>query len=278
MHPSHPTYFASQHQQAPGPRNPPSRGQRAYSGYTALSPDRDDLIDNSAQGESYNHHSPQTPPSSSQFPHHPYGSMRGLYDVDTRPIAAAPYTTSGAYISEPSVPAGIAVPEALNMALGHYSINPYAPVTPGDFLPSPISPFMPSSPSTPYDLYASCSTHPFPSPSTYDPPRQAQYLHGMPATPPYHDPGSPSALSSDSSSAVHSSPEQRHTEARHACEHCSRTFTRQHDRRRHVESVHKNHTVECEKCHRTFTRLDSCQRHTDSGNCTPVPRRVRKRT
>ncbi|KAL1695033.1 hypothetical protein GGG16DRAFT_45895 [Schizophyllum commune] len=276
MHPSRPTYYSTQRQHGAGSRHASSRGPHAYGTYTALSPGaHDGLIDNSGQGKLYGNHPSQASSSPSQYPQPPYGGMQGLYDVDPRPMAASAsypsatsYTAPDHYIGGSSLPAGLAIPDPSTSTMGavspgSYNVNPYAPATHGDFLPSPISPFMPPTSSTPYDYYTSSSPHQYSPPSSYESAHQAHFPYGMPATTSYYDPGSPSALSSDGSSAVHSSPEQRSSE---------------HDRRRHIESVHKNHTVQCDKCLRTFTRLDSCQRHTDSGNCTPAPRRVRKRT
>ncbi|TRM70157.1 hypothetical protein BD626DRAFT_390578 [Schizophyllum amplum] len=286
MQPSRPVHRSNQRSHyGADPRHAGPRGQNVYSGYPSLSSGgHDDLIDNLGsrnQYVSYAGNPSQALPEPAQYAHAQYNSMRDFYGASMPSPIPAPttYQTRPAYAASStyadnrfSMPAGLAIPDSPTSAMDipSFDANPYAPASPEEFLPSYMSPASP----TTGGYYTDSSSYAYPSPSHLESSHQP---YGMPSAPLYYDSGSPSAFSSGSSSMA-PSPEQRSSEARHPCPHCSRTFTRQHDRRRHIDSVHENHTVECSVCHRTFTRLDSCQRHTDSGNCTPAPRSVRKRT
>lgn len=59
---------------------------------------------------------------------------------------------------------------------------------------------------------------------------------------------------------------------RFPCSHCSATFTRQHDRKRHHETLHLEHppVYRCQYCGKEFARGDSLKRHVDGG-CDKMP-------
>ncbi|EJD52577.1 hypothetical protein AURDEDRAFT_55751 [Auricularia subglabra TFB-10046 SS5] len=52
------------------------------------------------------------------------------------------------------------------------------------------------------------------------------------------------------------------------CEYCSRTFARQHDLRRHVETHSGDKPYACAYpgCQHTYTRKDALKRHQDASN------------
>lgn len=54
---------------------------------------------------------------------------------------------------------------------------------------------------------------------------------------------------------------------RFACDKCDKTFSRQHDRKRHYESQHSTHPYlhRCRYCNKEFSRADSLKRHIDNG-------------
>ncbi|KAH9929560.1 uncharacterized protein BXZ73DRAFT_102089 [Epithele typhae] len=49
------------------------------------------------------------------------------------------------------------------------------------------------------------------------------------------------------------------------CDRCDKSFGRAHDKKRHYESTHMQHSHTCRFCNKTFSRNDSLKRHQDNG-------------
>jgi uncharacterized C2H2 Zn-finger protein len=88
-----------------------------------------------------------------------------------------------------------------------------------------------------------------------------------PTTPVAHSPHSPTSPTSSSPGSVQHA--QSRDRDRFYCNQCPYSFTRQHDLKRHITSVHSQdaHQERCPNCRKTFSRSDALKRHLDK-SCT----------
>ncbi|KAL5528701.1 hypothetical protein ACEPAF_7838 [Sanghuangporus sanghuang] len=117
-----------------------------------------------------------------------------------------------------------------------------------------------------YSGYNTNATYAQPSPQLY--PQYLEQGQGVPATYDYQRRGSSSTVSSSPSQSSQSSS----SSDRFPCPNCDKSFTRNFDRKRHME-IHMPGSAgnnRCRYCHKDYSRPDSLKRHLDNG-CEKKP-------
>ena len=145
-----------------------------------------------------------------------------------------------------------------------------------------LPPLVPSANRTHPSLYTPQSASPPPHGSTPSNGHLSAYgapsspSHSVPpaprtASPPYNPSLQPLASSPAYPSASHASPPSSPSQSRqYTCPEvdCTASFSRPHDFRRHLNSVHirdESTAPRCAKCNRVFSRADALKRHEDRG-------------
>ncbi|THH06552.1 hypothetical protein EW145_g4004 [Phellinidium pouzarii] len=108
------------------------------------------------------------------------------------------------------------------------------------------------------------SAYPSPSPSSYS--QHPQQGYSAPSAYAHQRDSSSSTMPSSPSQSSQSSQSPAVTD-RFPCPHCDKSFTRNFDRKRHME-IHipgSSGSNRCRYCHKDYSRPDSLKRHLDNG-------------